>query len=84
MAIARNDDQERAAQNRAPVEDEDIIVPELEEHVGSGVVPWSDRELATLRKYYAAGVPTKKLAEYFGRTIGAVRSQVNRNGYSRG
>ena len=56
------------------VRSEEIIIPELEESEPP-IRYWTEREEAILRKYYGKA-DTKKIAEYLGRTIRAVKHKV--------
>lgn len=58
---------------------EDIVVPELENAPDRNAPPWSEEEVAVLKKYYPIA-DTKAVNDYFlqhyGRSAGAVHSQV--------
>ena len=48
--------------------DIDIIIPELEDAIGTSKKRlWTDRDVAVLKKYYPRGVPVQKLAIYLKR-----------------
>lgn len=64
---------------------DDLIIPELEEFEPNVRRPWTEIELAILRKYYKPGM-ARKISEYFtknfppGRTREAVERKAAKEG----
>lgn len=51
----------------------EVYIPELEAAIGSGPKQyWTEEEERILQKYYEAGVPVKKLAEYLDRSPNSI------------
>ena len=65
--------------SEVPAREDVIFIPELEaQSVGAGDWrPWSDRDVAILRKYYGR-VKTVALAAYMGRTRSALQDKAVR------
>lgn len=65
--------------------EEDIVIPELEKHIGTAKnLPWSTREEKICEKYYKLGVPPKEIARFLGRTPGAINSKATMEGWEFG
>lgn len=56
----------------------DIIIPELEDAIGTGRKRlWTEREEQILRRYYPKGVPVEKIAAYLKRQPGNVSKKAS-------